>query len=47
MVSDALANQEWVDAMKTEIDSLDSSSVWELVKLTDGAKPVVPSGSLN
>ena len=39
-VSDALTNQEWVDAMKAEIDSLHDNSVWELVQLPEGRKPV-------
>ena len=39
-VSDALTNQEWVDAMKAEIDFLHDNSVWELVQLPEGRKPV-------
>ena len=39
-VSDALTNQEWVDAMKAEIDSLHDNSVWELVQLPEGRKPL-------
>ena len=39
-VSDALTNQEWVDAMKAEIDSFHDNSVWELVQLPEGQKPV-------
>ena len=39
-VSDALTNQAWVDAMKTEIDSLCDNRVWELVELPEGRKPV-------
>ena len=39
-VSDALTNQDWVDAMKGEIDSLHDNSVWELVQLPEGRKPV-------
>ena len=39
-VNDALTNQEWVDAMKAEIDSLHDNSVWELVQLPEGRKPV-------
>ena len=35
-VSDVLTNQEWVDAMKAEIDSLHNNSVWELVQLPEG-----------
>ena len=39
-VSDALTNQAWDDAMKTEIDSLCDNRVWELVELPEGRKPV-------
>ena len=39
-VSDALTNQEWADAMKAEIDSLHDNSVWDLVQLPEGRKPV-------
>ena len=37
-VSDALTNQEW--AVKAEIDSLHDNSVWDLVQLPEGRKPV-------
>ena len=39
-VSDALTNQEWIAAMRTEIDSLHDNSVWKLVQLPEGQKPV-------
>ena len=39
-VSDALTNQESADAMKAEIDFLHDNSVWDLVQLPEGRKPV-------
>ena len=39
-VSDAITNQQWADAMKVEIDSLQDNSVWDLVQLPEGRKPV-------
>ena len=39
-MNDALRNQEWFDAMKTEIDLLCNHNVWELVELPEGRRPV-------
>ena len=39
-VNDALATQEWMDAMRLEIDSLHENHVWEVVELPKGRKPV-------
>ena len=39
-VSEAQTNQNWLDAMKKEVDSLHDNSVWELVELPADRKAV-------
>ena len=39
-VNNAPTNQQWVNAMQAEIDSLHDCSVCELVQLPEGQKPV-------
>lgn len=39
-MSDALSKTEWIDAMKTEIDSIHDNQVWELVELPEGRTPI-------
>ena len=39
-VREALTSREWIDAMRTEIDSLHHNQVWELVELPEDRKAV-------
>ena len=33
-------SEEWLNAMKSELQSMDDNHVWDLVDLPDGVKPV-------
>ena len=38
--SEAACNQEWVDAMKIELQSIEKNRTWKLTDLPRGQKPI-------
>jgi hypothetical protein len=37
---DAIINQDWMDAMDKEMQSIEKNKTWELVKQPSGKKPI-------
>ncbi|KAL6327213.1 hypothetical protein AAG906_015252 [Vitis piasezkii] len=46
MAMDDVDREKWQEAMKLEIESMYSNSVWELLDLPEGIKPIEPNGKV-